>query len=30
VAVAEEVMELIEETGYNVKLVHRDIGSGGH
>lgn len=30
VAVAEEVMKLIEETGYNGKLVHRDIGSGGH
>ena len=29
VAVAEEVMKLIEEAGYNGKLVHRDIGSGG-
>ncbi len=30
VAVAEEVMKLIEEAGYHGKLVHRDIGSGGH
>lgn len=30
VAVAEEIMRLIEESGYNGKLVHRDIGSGGH
>lgn len=30
VAVAEEIMKVIDDTGYNVKLVHRDIGLGGH
>jgi RNase adapter protein RapZ len=30
VAVAEEVMKVIEESGYSGKLIHRDIGSGGH
>ncbi|HNY64525.1 MAG TPA: RNase adapter RapZ [Deltaproteobacteria bacterium] len=30
VAVAEEIMKVIEESGYSGKLIHRDIGSGGH
>jgi UPF0042 nucleotide-binding protein len=30
VAVAEEVMKVIEDSGYIVKLIHRDIGLGGH
>jgi RNase adapter protein RapZ len=30
VAVAEEVMKMIEDSGYIVKLIHRDIGLGGH
>lgn len=30
VAVAEEIVKVIEDSGYNVKLVHRDIGLGGH
>lgn len=30
VAVAEEIMKVIEDSGYNGKLIHRDIGLGGH
>jgi RNase adapter protein RapZ len=30
VAVAEEIMKVIEDSGYIVKLIHRDIGLGGH
>jgi RNase adapter protein RapZ len=30
VAVAEEIMKVVEESGFNGKLIHRDIGLGGH
>ncbi len=30
VAVAEEIMKVVEESGFNGKLIHRDISSGGH